>query len=373
MSITARCSSLPLLWQCAESNNVPDDVPELNQSGDPAECGNAVHRFLAAKVRGIDLDPGSLAREHGVDEDEVRMLCSMGLKALGELRKYLDTAGAVMQTEVPVAADLPGGVRVVGTADLLGKAGKTAFVADYKSGRLDSDYTHQLLGYGYAALETLGDVEEVIVITIWLREGVWDVERLTPAQLRSWAEEFSRRCRNGRGTFNPGEHCLYCRRGTSCPGRRELVHAAIKDLTVKGVNVIEWTPETRKALGPAIGEMYGRAKLIEKAAADFKETIRADIQQHGPLSIGGGRRLALTPVNRRSLDVAKARPVLAGWLSPAEIDAATKLSAAAAEDAAIAKAAHGQGAATKRALSAALEQAGAVTVTVTHQLRETKE
>jgi hypothetical protein len=366
-----RCSALPLFWACPESQNIQPDEVVLNESGEPAEAGTACHRWAAAFKRGEELDIGALAREHGCDENELQMLCAQVRRALSELSKYLD-AQDVLQVEVPLAAELAPGVIAPGTADLLGRSGRTGLVLDYKSGRLDSDYVHQLRGYALGAAQKLGSVEEIVLIVCWLRQGVWDVERLSVAHLRDWAEEFGKRIRNGRGNFNPGGHCAYCPRRAECPGRRALVRSAIADLQRDDMKVIAWDADTREALGPVIGEMYGRAKLIEKACGDFRDTLRADILEHGDLSIGGGRKLGIVTVNRRELDAAKARPVLSQYLTAEEIDQATKISPSQAEAIAVAKAERGQGASTKRALAAALEEAGAVSVNPVQQLKELK-
>lgn len=375
MTTTTRCSALPIAWSCAESQNAAPDEVRINQSSEPAEVGTAAHRWLASYVKGIELDKRQIAQEHGCDVDELSMLCAMGLKVLGQIKEKI---GAVwwdaLQTEVPLSAKLDDWLSIVGTADLLGRDSRTALVTDYKTGRIDSEYAHQLRGYAYCALDHFGpEVSEVVAITAWLREGYWDIERFTRAQIRDWADEYRKRIRNGRGIFNPGSHCGYCSRKTNCPARQALIRQTVADLSVEGAPVVAWTPETRAALGPQIGTMYGRVKLIEKAAEDFRDTLRADIEQHGPISIGGGRQLALTPVNRRELDVAKARPVLASFVTQDEIDAATKISVSAIEKAAVEKPPKGKGAQTKRDMTAALEAAQAITVNTTYSLRETKE
>lgn len=367
-----RCSALPLMWNCPESQRAAPDEVALNESCEAAEAGNAFHRWMAAHIAGTPLDQAALATEHGCDADELRMLCAMGLKALAALRSHFDSADTELP-EVRLEADLGRWLTIVGTGDLVARAGRVGIVLDWKTGRLDSEYTHQTRGYAYSALELLGDLDEVVVITAWVRQGQWDVERLSAAQIRDWAAELERRIRNGTGTFNPGAHCQYCPRRAECPGRLALVRSSIADLTVEGVPAIAWTAETRAELGPRIGEMYGRAKLIEGACEDFRRTLRADVEEHGPLPIGGGRQLSLVPVNRRELDAGKARPVLARFLSDEEIDRATSISAGGADSAVAAKAGKGGGAAAKRELAKALEEAGAVSFHTIHQLREGKQ
>jgi hypothetical protein len=88
--------------------------------------------------------------------------------------------------------------------------------------------------------------------------------------------------------------------------------------------------------------------------------------------VGGGRKLALVPTNKRVLDVSKARPVLAKHLSGDELDRATTISASAVDDIAAAKAPKGKGAATLRAIRADLEAAGALSINTIHQMKETK-
>lgn len=368
---TARCSSLPLLWACPSSQEPEPGEVLVNESSEAAEVGNAYHRWMASHVTGIDLDQAALAKEHGCDLDELRMLCAMGCKALGELMKHFHAAEALPQTEVRLASVHGGEIEIVGTGDFVSRSGRTAVVLDWKTGRVDAEYTHQTRGYAYGAVEML-DVDEVVVITVWVRQGVWDVEKITLPQLRDWSQELLRRIRNGRGTFNPGAHCGYCPRRVSCPGRAAMVRSSIADLTKDGLPVIAWTPETRAELGPQIGEMFGRVKLIEKAAEDFRATLKADVIDHGPISIGGGRQLAILDVNKRVLDTAKARDVIGEFIGRPALDAATTISLSACEAAAAEAAGKGKGAQAKRDMTAALEAAGAISVNRVQQLRECK-
>lgn len=372
-----RCSSLPMAWACPESQNLPSDAPRLNLSNEPAELGTAAHRWLASHVQGVELDRANLAAEHGCDADELGMLCAQGAKAFTKLREYFHAADEPIQVEVPLETGPHCNLLICGTADVLARQGDTALILDWKSGRVESDYTHQLRGYAYAAIEHLYQkhkrrIADAVVITVWLRDGVWDIEKLTAGEVAGWASEFGRRLKNGRGSFNPGGHCQYCQRSTSCEGRRALVRSTIADLSVEGVKAIEWTLATRAELGEQIGKMYGIVKLVEGAAEDFRQTLRADVEAHGPLPIGGGRQLALNPVNKRVLDPAKARPVLARHLSAEEIDSETTISVSGCEALAVAKAEKGRGAATKRAMAAELEEAGAVSINPVFQLRESK-
>lgn len=372
---TIRCSALPLAWSCAASADpAPDGEIRLNLSDEPAECGNAVHRWMAGYVRGVELDQVQLANEHAVDEDELRMLCARGMTAWKELGAKAGVDPSKGDPECSAEAMIAGGVTITGTLDFVQRVERRALVCDYKSGRVDSDYGHQLSGYARLAVEKYGakNLDGVTVIVVWLRSGNWDITHLDIEQIKSWEEEFSRRLRNGRGNFNPGAHCGYCPRAASCPGRRAMVQSTIADLTAKGLPVIQMTKETRNELGPQIGAMYGLMKLLENLAEQFRAGVKADVIENGPLPIGWGRQLAITEVNRRELNPRFARPVLAKWLTADEIDAETKISASGCESQAVAKAPKGQGAATKRAISAALEEAGAVSINTIQQLREGK-
>lgn len=368
-----RCSALPLAWDCPESQNAAEGEVLINESGEAAEVGTAFHRWMAAHIGGVELDKAALAKEHACDLDELSMLCAMGCKALDKLLSHFHAAEE-RYTETVLESTLPCDIKIVGTGDMIGRSGRTGLVLDWKTGRIDADYTHQTRGYALGLRQLWpGKIDDVVVITVWVRQGIWDIERIDTAQLASWAEELMRRLKNGRGNFNPGAHCQYCPRQATCPGRTALVRSSIADLSVEGAPVMTWTPETRAAMGPAIGEMLGRVKLLEKVAESFREMVRQDVTEHGPLSIGGGRQLTLLEVNKRVLDTAKARPVLSEWLSAEEIDGSSKISLSECEAKAIAKAGKGKGAQTKRDMVNALEEAGAVSVNTTHQLRETKE
>lgn len=367
-----RASSLPLFWACPKSQERPEGVVLVNESNEAAEAGTAFHRWIAAHIAGDELDQAALAKEHGIeDEDELRMLCAQGARAYAELKKHFDGADAPPLTEVALETILDE-CAIVGTADMLARSRDVGLILDWKTGRVESDYTHQLRGYTLAAMELLGDVREMVVITVWVRQGVWDVERLSREQLTSWARHLNERARNGAATFNPGGHCQYCPRRMSCPARTGLVRATIAELT-SGEPVIEWTPETRKELGPRIGELLDRADMVKGLCETFRAAVKADVQEHGPIPIGDGRQLGLQTVRRRSLDTRLALPVLKERLGADELRDVIKISVSDCESAVAARAPKGKGAASKRELCEALEQAGAIRTTETFQLREQKE
>lgn len=368
-----RCSSLPLAWNCASSLEAPAAGEALiNQSSEPAELGNAVHRYLAAHVAGTELDIGQLATEHGCDPDELGFLSAQGRKLLKELGKYIDLSKA--ESEVPMSVNIGDEITITGTGDLCDRQGDTALAVDYKSGRADFDHTAQLRGYGLLLLHKYGSaVRKVTTIVARLREGIWDVEHLTREQLESWRDEFKRRLRNGKGKFNPGGHCEYCPRSRNCPGKQEMAKAAIAEANAVGMAVVAWTPETRLAAGPKIAETLGKFRVITDIAERFREAVKADVLEHGPLPAGPGRQLAILTVNKRVLNPAKARPVLLGkYADQAAIDAATTLSLSKLEASLAAASAHGLAAANKREMNAALEAAGAISTNEVKQLRETK-
>lgn len=376
MTITIRCSALPRVWACpaSEAEAAPGDVL-INESSEPAECGTATHRWLSAYIKdGTELSKADLAKEHGCDVDELSMLCAMGIKVLNQIKEKLGPAAATLRTEIPLRAVLAEGIEIVGSADLGGEDGDWVVFIDFKTGRVDSDYGHQLKGYGLCGIRRRPGSAGAIVVTAWLREGYWDIERMTRDQLESWADEMARRIRNGRDQFSPGAVCGYCRRRMSCPARRVMVQSVVSDLTVGGAPIIEWTPETRTELGPQIGEMFGKMRVIEKAAQAFRDLVKVDVEQFGPLKIGGGRQLATLEVRKRVVDPAKARAVFGEvGLTQEEIDGATTISASKLDDAVAAKAPKGGGAAAKRALAAALEAGEAVRFDTSLQLREGKE
>lgn len=367
-----RCSSLPLLWVCTQSQAIePADVM-INDYSEPAELGTAFHKWIAGHIVGKAPEIRQVADQYVVDRDELSMLANCGKQIWKNLEPMFP---GTLEIERSLSASLTATLTLTGQLDLGTHNEHGEIVVDWKSGRVDRDYAAQTRGYALLKLLDAWDENReppsVTTVTAWVRDGVVDVEHFDVADIMEWRDELLRRLKNGADRYSPGAHCIHCQRRLNCPARQDLVRSVVAELLVGG-KTIEWTPETRKELGPQIGEAFGRVKLVEAACEAFREQLKIDINANGPLDIGNGRQLHMSPTSRRYLDAGSAIAVLANFIDPTELLQCTSISISKAEKCAVAKAAKGNGAQVARELEAALIKANALRTVTSHSLREGK-
>jgi hypothetical protein len=364
--ITIRCSSLPLLARCAMAGESPE--VSVRDWGEMAGTGTGAHELLATlpSTDAVDWDrvPGVCARL-GVDESDVRPLVAAGVHLWrDELRQY-HLGG---ESEVPLDHATES-VRVTGHADLLSTVAtddeRIVYVSDWKSGRLDSDYRPQLIGY--AALALLRDpwATQAVAGIVWLRDGEIERYRMRRDALPAWLDEVERIARR-EGGYRTGDHCRHCPRAHECPGRLAMVRA-------DAATLLDLDPE-EMARGLAtmapdrVFALYHQAGAVADVAKRVREALRLHVSIEGDV-IGESGRLTLTAETRRSLDTARAWPVLESALpTDAAMAACVEVRLSRVEEAVATAAGKGKGAAAKRELTAALEAAGAIKTTTIEKL-----
>ena len=108
-----RCSRLPLALTCAQS--LRGDIAVEGDDG-LARLGTAFHEYMAAHVLDREIDIPDLASAHGVDLDDLAVLCAFGRRAWDALVEHFPDA----QTEVSLShIDPVSGLTLTGKADLL--------------------------------------------------------------------------------------------------------------------------------------------------------------------------------------------------------------------------------------------------------------
>jgi hypothetical protein len=359
--IELRCSSLPLALKCAGS--VRPSAVEINPTNDQAELGTTTHKALAVLVRTGRVDWSSLpelARGQGFKLGELRALVAGGARLWWRVRDSFPDAEA----EVPLVHRGPGYV-LTGHVDVRSRMRRTATIADWKGGRLDSDYREQLLGY--AALELFDDPEldDAAGGILWIRDQDFEPYSLRRNQLEAWEERLIKEVVQWNGTYRPGPHCTHCRRRHECPAANALARhdvAAIRDNDVDGLDLDKLTPQERI-------DLVVLAREVEKKAQRVVKRLRQAVIETGDV-IGEEQRLTLQHDEERNVDVAKAWPILAeSWgFGDAEAGQVLRLAISEAESIIRKRAPPRKGAAHVRELAAQLEAAGAVTTSTTTKL-----
>lgn len=359
--IELRCSSLPLALKCGGS--VRPCAVEINPTNDPAELGTATHKALAVLVRTGRVDWASLpelARGQGFRLGELRALVAAGARLWWRVQDSFPDA----EPEMPLVRRGPGYI-LTGHVDVRARGRRMSRLADWKGGRLDSDYREQLLGY--AALELFDDPEldEAAGGILWIRDQDFEPYGLRRNQLEAWEERLIKEVVQWNGTYRPGSHCTHCRRRHECPAANALARhdvAAIRDNDVDGIDLDKLAPDEWIAL-------VVLAREVEKKAKRVVARMRQAVVDRGDV-VGEEQRLTLQHDEERNIDVVKAFPILAeAWgFGDEEWRQVLRIAISEAESIIAKRAPPRKGAAHIRELRAQLEAAGAVTTSTTTKL-----
>ena len=162
---TIRCSSLDRIIACPASLQAPDSVI-IDEAGEPARIGSAVHEALACAIKCDPVDLDHIARVHGVEVKSFAHLYGAGKRVWGEIEAAIDLwPGAV---EACYEMELMPGVTLTGHPDALGaqcawvdddKYADTPclVIPDWKTGNKLQSYHYQQRGYAALAFDKYPD------------------------------------------------------------------------------------------------------------------------------------------------------------------------------------------------------------------------
>jgi hypothetical protein len=336
----------------------------IREDSPAADAGTAAHLLLATLVEtGVAPwdDVADVAKAHGCDPDELRMLLACGV------RLWRDVAPSFVNARTELQADLThGALTLTGHMDLVAIATASARVADFKTGRKDSDYSAQLRGYAALVFAAWPELEEVTATALWVRDGEIENYTITRAQNEAWLDQVERTLTTWDGAYHPAPaRCLYCRRAHECQGRTALVRrevSAIAATDAEGLDLAAMPPE-------AVIDLVERAAMVAKLAERLRAAVKEHVQLAGDVVAADGRRLTVVQEPRREVDALAAWPVLeAQGFQDEDFAACMKLSVSALEKRVATKAGRGKGAAATRALNEALNAAHAIRTKTTEKL-----
>ena len=357
-----RASAMPLAFRCAGS--VRRASLPIAETSEPADLGSAMHEALRPIAEGGGVpwdDLPEIAGRWGVNVDDLRALCATAAKLWAEIADSF--SGAL--TEVALSAEVAPGVILTGHVDLLSASGTVARAGDWKSGRKDHDYSHQMRAYGALILLDDPTLTEVTVTILWTRSGEIENYTVTRESAARWLRELRASVVDWDGTFRPGHHCGHCSRSHECPAANAMVRrdvAALLDQDDASA-IAQLPPSTKLAL-------YRKASLVEKYADRVKRAIRADVEANGDVEADEGR-LTLASESRRELSPLAAWPVLeAVGFGDQDFANVVDLPITRVEKIVATKAGRGKGAAAVRALNEKLEAAGAVATKTIQKLQD---
>jgi hypothetical protein len=335
---------------------------------EPADEGNAGHEVMRqiaeTDATNLDLvDLVAIGQRFGVDPDELRSLAWNGLWVWKQIREAF--AGA--KGEADLAAEI-GSVTLTGHVDLLSIRDDVAHLIDWKFGRVDRDHAEQVRGYAALVLRRYPEVQRVSMAIAWMRDRELEPYSMTREQLPAWEARFTGELADWDGVFHPGPGCWACPRSHECPAmtalaRRDVEVLGGEEMAARMVEGLATLPDAE------VVALRRKAKQIAKLIDSLDEAVKMRVDQAGGvLADGAGAELRFTESNRRDINPLKAWPVIQGRLDDTEIAGCLKISASSLDDTIAKKAGRGQGAAAKRALQAALEEAQAITLIPSRRL-----
>lgn len=364
-ALELRCSGLPLAFLCGGA--VRPDGLGINETNAAATVGTAVHEGLARLVETGRVDwtgVPELASKHNIPAElvpELRMLIAQGAKLWAEVKESFPNASA--ESEFIYEGD---GVRVTGHVDAISIRGNVARILDHKTGRLDSKYTEQALGYCALVMLAEPDLQEATCAVLWIRDQEIEQYTMRRADVEPWLERLETEVVNWNGVYRPGNHCDHCPRRYVCPARNAMMRADLAILLDCDVEQLGAESSLATAEPDRVLEVTERLARFAKMDARWRAALRAHVEKHGDI-VGASHRLTLQQSEKRRLDVINTFPVLeAAGFDAEDFAQVIEISASQAEKIVAKRAEKRKGAAAVRELQAQLEAADAVkTSTIT--------
>ncbi len=358
--LNLRCSRLPLATLCPASVVPPET--KIERDDYDARCGTARHTCLTDYVAGRAWDAHAAAAEQRVAVDEVLPVVLAGIECWKAVREHFPQP--MVEQDMAYAHE---GAVLRGRADVLSVFGLPAVhIADFKTGRLDSDYDAQLRGYAFLACET-HEVQLARACLIRPRAGTADWFEWTREELRGWFGDL--RARLEAGDYRPGEHCGYCPRSLECPARRQQV-GFIVEAMLADCRFAEGVGLPRPAdYGEICGRVYDQVRVLEGLCDMARDALRAEVRlAGGQMAIGDGRELVLSQQERREIVYKAGAQILAEAIGDDTLGDLLKVSKTAVEKAVMANAPKGCKGKAAKELMGRLESAGAINVTTVERL-----
>lgn len=353
--ISLRASGMPLFFKCSASSQTTKIT--IRESNGAAEVGTAVHEALRslAETGSLDWDAiPEIAERYGADLDEVRMLCASANKLWPQLRDSFPNA----LTEQKLSAEVLPGVLLTGHVDLLSISGTVARAADWKSGRVDSDYRHQMFAYGVLILLEDPTLTEATVTIIWLRDAAIENFTVTREAAAGWVKELGSAV-GDRAVYRPGLHCGHCPRSHECEAANALVRRDVAAMSDREL-VARAECELELMEPDQIVDLLAKADLVADYAERVRSAIKKHVLTHGDI-VANGVRLTIETEEQRKLAPAAAWPVLeAAGFGDEDFARVIDMKITRVEKVVAEKAGRGEGAAAIRRLSKELEEAGAI-------------
>lgn len=365
---TFRGSEAPQAIACPASVH-PEPGEVLIDSANVAGTVGTVTHLISEQIvltGKVPADWKSTARSYGLDEKEITDVGFLVYAAKAFWDEYKH-AFVSPQTELALSKEIPVGashehVRLTCHIDVADIQIDEAIVLDWKSTRLDVDYSAQLLFYAWVLCLVNPEIQRVTTMAVYLRDRTANIQQWTRQQIDAFTDRFIREVINWDGrTYRPGAQCGYCRRFANCPAQQAMI--------VQTGNALAETEFALPVEPDAVIYLYERVGALSKRIEQFKKAVRARVEQSGGILSGCDKRLAFISQNRDTIDARKAWPILSRVLSEDELADCMAVNKGDMLKAVAEQAPRGQKGKAKDAIMEELRNAGAVTTKDVKPLR----
>ena len=262
--------------KCPGSVKLCQQVPPRPSTSD-ADRGTLLHNAMAI-VLGSNADPTSVIgteyQDIVLDQEMFEDKILPALEALSVIDPHENLEYAV-ESHVSFGDFLPG---VFGSCDLIGRAGDTAVVLDWKFGdgvAVEVEENPQLLFYTAAAIRTPA--------LAWVFDGAKDIECVIvqPPGVKRWKTSFDRvrmferelafalkQANKSQPPLHVGDHCRWCAAKPICPEMTGAVDRALAK-QVKEIDAVQ------------LGQMLVKADLLEDWIKDLRALAFTSLENGG--------------------------------------------------------------------------------------------
>lgn len=274
---------------CPQSDRGDLDIDTDNDMG---RMGDACHEAMAEWVRNTRMpDIDLLCQKHRIagSEKELAMLCGYGRAAWAEMQDKFPAPVVEQELEAKLSDDLT----LTGHPDVYVVQSDHVRILDWKSGRVRTNFYHQMCSYGVLTTKALG-VTSAKITTVWLRYGETETHNVQAHQLDQTVDDLHAAIKSEQ--YTTGEHCCNCPRFGECDAQRQLVHGALGMVGELGQG---YSPRDNAS---NLHVAFGGLKSAGRAYERLRASIRADIEHNNeePILIKGGQ-FSLIPKCRKKL------------------------------------------------------------------------
>ena len=323
----------------------------IGETSEAAERGTRVHKAIETYI-----STGNIPTfEAGDDDDRMLFYTAKNLWD-NKLLPYFPTP----DTEIEMKADIEGEIQLTGHADVVQFGEDFVAILDWKTGFVERQHRGQMLAYGLLAAEHYKK-ERAIVSIAHLRSGKLITREYSRAELKEYADKLIEQS-IFRGEYTAGEHCGFCANRLDCIARRNLVKAAVADISETGADVKALVESGR------LDSVFEAAKMLERSISTFLSAVKEHVANTGGALETDRSVYVLETVERKSINTEKATPIVKQLFTPEEIQGFLKIDKTALEKTAMDKAERGEKTAAKKEILEILEKAGALEVSTYQKL-----